>query len=858
MRFPSSPLHHRDVEICHNLRPSGRGDGLEAVGKPVPLRLKTLLRDARLLPGGRIIGPDGREYLFLEYGGVLLCYDGENLTALPEAPGCPCGIIRSGDRYLVLMGDEEAMMWLFVNDDGEWTWRSAAAMPEPLAIVRKDEGRLSAKIDGCTLRGSYSSRSSRLTEADEGTVANLLRDAYCSIGYAANARMLFFQPVIVRYCLFDRQRRVLYTSAPVMVSSSVGQQLLSVDLSLSGNGFSTVGEQTVSVEAFSVMLKPCAPLGEEWHDVVGDVCIMATPQLHPYDGGGYAPYRFGDFTATEGTLRAHIPGVNDAVATQGGYGSRLRSLVEDVLAGLDVCVRSIGTARFNPVKGVWNGIEYPFYSPILVTEREIELLDELIDESREALASIASRGRVADTLSASHWLCAGAGDEDGDCIAYTDVAAKRFKGWLPCEFAVETAESDPDVPDTAAVASKVTFADGSSCVRSGIVRGFSIGAVSPLLTYPSADAVKLELFYDNRYLSVPLRPDPSGRFAYWLSETGAPVKMQPDMPAFILPTESPRSLPFPGMVAVASASDPLRVVAVADTSEGKPVALRAAPSSAGGWDAGSARFYLFGSGGTHALTVNSARTRLTVRRIDSRPVGSGDAVCELGESSIALLAGEDLVKISGQKVTTLRPFTGARSLGWNARRGELTCFHSPDHPCPENFSLIEGNVVTPLFPDAVVTDSQGRLLYSRSVPQPRSLLSVAGEVVGIDADGQLYDFCRESDEESVDVYYRASIAAKSGTTTAKLSGGSIGCRNSAFAAGRYDFELPLFGNVETGRIEIRGDNGAGTLRSDLLTGIELRGEISHLPPLRVLSPHRHNFILNLHLRAKSLFLGPRA
>ena len=142
MRFSSSPLHHRDVEICHNLRPSDRGDGLEAVGKPVPLRLKTLLRDARLLPGGRIIGPDGREYLFLEYGGVLLCYDGENLTALPEAPGCPCGIIRSGDRYLVLMGDEEAMMWLFVNDDGEWTWRSAAAMPEPLAIVRKDEGRI--------------------------------------------------------------------------------------------------------------------------------------------------------------------------------------------------------------------------------------------------------------------------------------------------------------------------------------------------------------------------------------------------------------------------------------------------------------------------------------------------------------------------------------------------------------------------------------------------------------------------------------------------------------------------------------------------------------------------------------------
>ena len=838
LRIPVSSLLNPSVSLCHNLRPLRRGSGLEIVGNPRRLGLSVPLPGGRLLPGGSIATPDGRNWLFIEHDGLLKCHDGAKLTALPAATGKPCGIVSCGDRYLVMMGQDAAPMWLRYDGGRGWTWRSAASLPQPLAMIRKDEGSVSVTAGGINLRDTYSSRSNLLTERDRTTVGELIGKAYRTLASTAANRRVWFQPVIARYRLCGLQGETLYTSPPVMIGPASGPQLTETDFILSGSGFATLSEEKITVNTFRIALRPCAPLGSDWHDVVGSVELLVSPQLHPYDGTSDSAVRFGSFTATAGVLRVFTPGVNDLLTAHCGEGSRLRTLTEQLLGKLDTNLRPIGSVRFDASAGEWAVEGRAFGHPL------VKLTDELT--SLAALARTVEAGTAAYTdralaaLANPHCICGSVAGECGDTLGFAGIAAMRFKGWLPCEFAVGTADSDPDVPSAGPVAVKVNFTDGSSCVRGGTVNGFPIGELSPLITYPAADAVSMELYYDTHSLHLPLSPDPSGRFAYWLSGSGAAVRMTAgSRPSFILPAESPRSVPFPGLVVASAVSDPLMPLAATALTEENPVSLCATQSATGGWDAGSSRFYLLGSSGIHALTLNSGRRSLTARIIDSRPVGCRDAVCESGDGAILALAGGDLVRIAGQKVTTRRSFVGAWGLAMDAVRGEIICFHSSENPCPENFSIIEGRTVRPLFPDAVVTDLQGRMLYSRSVPAVRSLLTASGRMLALDSSGQLHDFSGvEEGQERVEVYYRASASA------------------SVRMASRSVFDVRLFAIDAIGRMEIRGDNCGDPLLSDLLTSFEVRGDIRHLPPLTVMTPHRHNYVLNLHLQAVNLSLLP--
>ena len=837
LKFKISTLDDPEVELCHNLRPSRNGKGLESVGSPTVMPLASPLPGGHLLPGGRLTGSDGRQWLMMEHEGDLVCSDGVTLRRLHSDGGKPCAIISSGERYLVLMGGDAAPMWLYADDDGMWDWRSAADFPEPLAILRKDESTVTAKVGGVGLRGDYNSRSVNLTEDDRATVSRLVADAYCSVGLTASRRHAWFQPVVARYSLVGHDGTTLYTSAPVMVSPRAGQQLLSVVFTLSGSNFSVLSEETLSVLTFSLRLRPTAPLSDAWRGVVGGVRLHVSPQLHPFDGSLHASARFGTFTATAGSLTVRLPGVNDDVTAQGGHGSRLRILTESLLAQPDNVLSYCGTARFDSVGGAWEGLETPFGPSAADPMDEIGRLKGFVGG---IAACTDGSGSLIASISAPHSLCAEMGDVCGDTVAYTGLSAKHFGGWLPSEFTVETAEADPDTPQTAPVATKVTFADGSTSVRSGVARDFPIGAFSALLTYPSADAVRMELFCGKSYLSVDLRPDPSGRYSYWLSPTGAPVVPEENRPAFILPAGSPRQRRLPGCVAVASASAPLSPLVMTQVEGGRMVSLRAAPSTNGGWDAGSARFYLFGEGGTRTLTVSSSRRRLTARLLDRRPVGKPDAVCAPGDSSLLVLAGEDLVRISGQRVATLRSFVGADRVGWSPRRREVVCFHSPESPCPENYLLPQPSGVAPLplFPGATVVDAKGRLLFTRSCPEVGSLLSDGVCLLALDDEGRLHDFSAESTVEPTEVAYRSVLDIP-----------------EVRAAHRH-VALPILGRVSGGSVEIHADNGAGITRSDILTTADIRGELTRIPIVGVFMPARSRLLFCLTAQCRDLTLNP--
>ncbi|MCM1355727.1 MAG: hypothetical protein NC212_04890 [Staphylococcus sp.] len=832
IRFPVATLGDGNVDICHNLRPPLRGRGLCAIHSPVPL-IESHYPGARLLPGGSRTSGD-RRILFMEYRGNLLCLDEGKATALTPVAGKPAAILATTTGYVVMMGEGASPMSLREEADGTWSWRPAVSFQAPFAIVRKDEGLLSAEITAPTLHGSYSSRSASLTAADAAAYGKLIVDAYSRISSRAAARRVFFQPVMARYRVRGQDGSVLWLSAPVLVSPQTGEQLTGADFTLSGSGFSTSSGATLSARTFSLGLRSYAPLDSDWSRMVKCVEVLVSPQLHPLDDSLTANCTFGQFTTTSAQLHVALPGVDDRLASTGSGGSSLRAKIEALLSHLDTALETVASVLPDPATDEWgNRLSFYGHAPRDLSS-EMRRLRTLLSST---VTAATPEEEALAALSLPHALNVSLTGVSGDCVVLGGLSATRFTGWLPADFAVEG--TGAGVSDAYPQACKVTFADGSTSVGAGLTLGFIPTALSPLLVYPAADAVGLELYFDRFTLNLTLTPDPSGRYSYWLADDCRPVDCSsPLRPAFILPAASPRPRCFDGMLAVATFTSPLRPVCVTRVAETAPVAICASPSQSGGWDTGAPRFYLFGAAGIQALTVNTSRTRLTARSLDSRPVVDPQAVCDLGPRGVAAIAGCDLLIFSGQRVTTIHPLAGRARLGWIPARSELTCFYTAAQPCPETFTVAEGGEEHQLHVDAMVFNLDSGDRYSRSTPVVASLLSDASGLHILDAAGQLYDFTRElTDGDEVDICFRSNVAA------------------TDFSPSRRLFALPLAGSIREGHVEIRGDNGGGIRASDMLASWVVSGDIAHLPPCPVFTPHRHNLSLTIRASASSIRLS---
>ncbi len=809
VKFPAVPLAEGSPsDICHNLRPCIDGSGLEPVGSPRRVNVDAY-PGARLLPGGCVRGDDGSVTLFFVHDGRLLCQTDGSVTCLdPPCGGVPGCMFPVADGLLVMMGEGASPMRVFRAADG-WAWVPAIEIPEPLCIVRKDEGVISAKIDSCRLKGSYDSRSTLLSADDELTLRKAMVEAYLHIGDRAMAERVFFQPVMARYRLRGHDGNVIYSSAPVIVAPSSGVQATVSSFTLSGSDFSSLSASEMSAGTFSLRLRSTGSIGESWLKNIGSVELLVSPQLHPLEENLCVVHRFGHFTATTGSLTVCLPGVDSGSNSGFMADGRLRSLVASMLGRLDSALETVGTFRCSVADGPWESVGTPFYSNRRGCSDDVKSLRRVF---AVGVSGMDAEQKAMSGLHEPHCLNAEAVGVSGDTIAMCGLSASRFKGYLPVEMSLDFKEDAGSLSLPSAC--RVVFSDGSSVVRSHTMRGVSMALFSPLLAYPSGDAVEMHLYYGCYSLHVALHPDPSGQWSYWLSPGIMPVEMNHDMPAFVLPSENPEPMRFPGLVGVAVAGTPLNPVALTRCTGAGASAVVAASSDSGSWDVGSARFYLLGKGGIDCLTVNSARTRATLRKLDGRAVDSAESVCVV-DGGVAALVGTDIIMLKGQRIRTLcSNVAGLSKLGWCGKRGELWAF-----PGDESDKL------------RVIIPSTGRY-FTRENPLPLSLLSAASGLWMTDMKGDVYDLSDEI-ESSTAIAYRVSVPAVPACPSRVL------------------FGLPLRGMVENGTLEIRGDNGFGFDRSDMLVSYSLSGDFAHLPLADVLAPHRHRFILVMDMTVGS-------
>ena len=787
--FPVATLaDYRRVMRCRNLRPLLSGD-LCGVGLPQSVAMFYGSRPTAV-PDGVFTLSDGLRCVLVHHEGILKAVTGRDGTVsaiwpTDRPPECVVGL---DDGVIVMPAEGAARRFVAGRDrDGHVEWRETPLFPSlpPLMIVRRDVGTAVSTVPAMTMRSSYTTTSQQLDDADRATVDKALREAYIALSDSALSRGRYIQPVVARYRLRGEGGRVLYTSAPVIVAPQSGLQGVTATLSLTGEGFRQCGATRLTATEFVPAIEYTRTPDAEWRALVRSVELLVSPQLHPLSAGLPGHTRKSGASATQLTMTATLAGI-DPLRDYAGEDTRMASCVAAILDNAD---------------------------SVLQPRRHAD--DTLGEISRLAailampVVSPTADSALAVSVGTPHRFTASAVARSGDLIAWGRLRVTPFEGYSLPEMSIEAPVAQTSLP----TAVKVTMHDGSSVVCTAVIAGRGEPTLSPLLVYPSGDAVEMTLIAGGKALTVPLVPTPCGRMSYYLSPGLSPTALSDDRGGYVVPSASPRCREYPSAVAVCGVASPFEPVAVSYGDGMSLCAMLPAMRHSNSFTVPSARFYLFGSGGISSMTLTDNRRRINLNLLDSRGVSSPKAVTAMA-AGVAAIAGGALVAITGSRPVTLLDSCRAGMLGWSGCYGELWCIGG-DYDCEDD--------------EALVTSPDGSVLYTRGGIGIADVVSGSAGMMLVCSDGRLLDPAVEEDG-LVSVSHVSAVAHSHAPATCAM-----------LIAG-------VSGEGLTGMIVLTASHDVSGRASAAVRTLTVNGgDLSHPLCEPVIVPHSHRMTLEVSL-----------
>ncbi len=795
-----------------NLRPIGPEDTLRQTGRPVT-DLQYLinadtgaiesLHGVHFLSGDNPIHVSGVSILFVSRGNELLAVCKGRFRTVGTFPSAPVGILACDGGVTVLLADGYSPVRYIREGVNRWKRApEAVCLAAPYALTRADAGQVTAVIPSKTLKGSYNSRSPRLTVADADMLGDAMGEAYVALSDSAMTAEKYIEPVMARYRIRDKFGEPVYTSAPILITPDTVIQGAKAEFTLTGDNFNVTSETVLRAEAFTLTLTPCAvtDIGSGWGDIIGSVDILVSPQLHLYQRGMSPLHRVGNFTATGGGLDLWLPGVTDT-PEPAAPGTRFQAMVAALLDRVDIALRPESDHRHDTLT------EIAELCRILDTKIEEPSPDE----------------RLLATLAPPHTFAASCAVSAGNATVWGNLHAIPFSGYSAPELAAVTGPSAADVP----AVSCVKFSDGSSVVQPCTLSGNTPSALSPLLVYPSPDATEISVTVGTRTVTRPLRASPGGRWAYYLDPSAMPVKLDTVTDTFVIPAADAPVRHYPEAVVAtgrgASRSPKALVRCAGEVTAITPTAL---PVSS--WDFARGNFYAFTLGGSCALTVSSKGNLLTAARLDSRGVKGPEAVAVTPHGVMAV-AGGDLLRLNSNRVTTVLTGITADRIGWSQPRGEG--FDAPAPPAGELWC------VTPDSPEILITSTDGKRRYLRDDVSVEELLHAPEGLLGLTSDGQLLNLSVEEDAPSTVKHVRRFRVPR---------------KTSRF----MHLAIPLYGVGLHGSVDIRADNGLGIAHSCSLTRFDIDGDLNAPLTAVIPLPARSHISIHINLTGEQLTIIP--
>lgn len=617
----------------------------------------------------RVIGvyPDGGS------GVIELMADGSTLGAsvhglADDAPepyivaegldGIVTGAYRCGDGFMILTS---AAMYRAVFDDDSSMLRVRQRVdPSDYPVIITEvasETTLSMPVGSIKLSGSYSAQSVRLEADDAVRLSKALYDVYCQASSDATASGLFIAPVLCRYRLFDRYGNLLFESVPKLhVPTSRHDNSMTTTL-VADVASGRVNAGSMAVPLYGVAVKIPEATGTVAERQVARVEVQLTPQLHRPDGRLSATHRLSGGSS----LTATMPGCDSS----GNATERFRRVVMNAVANCD--------SMFETVLVVDN----PFEASTAERTISLKSIARSVDEECKITSKTSAYNRPLwlSRCRLPHSLTAGACRRDGEITLLGRLAITLFDG-----HPVEYFTNHGSLFDNVETVTTVTFSDGRRVVSHRGRFTYKSMKLSPVIVYPDADAVSVELQLcdsdgNNRYVKLPLRA--CGRFACYIDDSLSPIDMDAykDVAEFHLPQASMTAVSYRGNIIVFTGDTPGDDVSGRETGSGDIVAIHpVARQSSTAWESSRSRYYVMGGNGTFSLAFNKSVMMMPVL-LDSRPVTRPDAVVTASRrdksACVYAIAGSDIISLDGNCVKTVVSDTGAAMLMWSSRHAEL-------------------------------------------------------------------------------------------------------------------------------------------------------------------------------------------
>lgn len=635
------------TECCVNLAVNEAGDALKPVVPPAELSTPPGYRPIAML--------DNRgTYLMACRNNIRVVESSGSESVTRTLDSEPLCVVRGADPGTIVVMTRKRV----------YCFTRMALVPygiEDLALpcVRAQaEAPVSAEMPSLTLSAAYGHGDS-ISPADTARLSAAGRQLYEDLDSNVRGAGCYWQPVMVRVRALDASRRVLFESEPQLFthpqSAEWGGQ---ISLTAASDG-RTTNVLDVQVPAFSLHIH--APENATSDGIVSSYELLVSPALHHCDitlqPAVATPRRAGTQTLCTVTFR---PGVLDSPAPA----ARPLQLI-NLIARLLWLETSL--------------VEIP-YARLMASQSEklpplaAESVEASVKVVKKALAKPVSPAADGEYLLAPpHSFTASTVAIGVDTVLWGGIEVARFAGWGVEHF------SDSVTDAAWQGAAVVTFADGSTVVRTSSGTRDAPATFGPVLSYPSPYAVSIILSVavagqSLRKATFPLVRDPSGRRAVYVSPTLRPFSLPAAEGNFEVPEATASPQLFRDTLLLCSASAPLLPLASTRVTEGEVNALAEAPFGQSSWDFGRVRYYVFTSRGIYLLSAASTRRAMSMSLIDNRIVSNRYALAHT-ERGLAAIASGDIVLLSGSKAKRIDRggLGGAKALAWEHDSHELWC-----------------------------------------------------------------------------------------------------------------------------------------------------------------------------------------
>lgn len=169
----------------------------------------------------------------------------------------------------------------------------------------------------------------------------------------------------------------------------------------------------------------------------------------------------------------------------------------------------------------------------------------------------------------------------------------------------------------------------------------------------------------------------------------------------------------PGMLAVASGSDPLLIRATRRICMSKILRITPPAGTAGGWNYGRHHLLAFTVDGIYAVSIDSSMRTISSSRLAPLGIERADAVSVSPEAIYVASISGNLLRLKGTRIETLKIPITPKAVCRNVRNGEL--WVAPGLGCPMvmndsgGVSLRTDITIDRFIEPAMAVDSSGRL-----------------------------------------------------------------------------------------------------------------------------------------------------